>query len=80
MKGFDNVDYSEFFVVSSSQFRGHSLKLFKVRFNTNYGKFMFSNRVIDEWNALTEDIISSNTVDGFKAKLDHYLRCCRGLI
>ena len=27
MKGFDNVDYSEFFVISSGQSRGHSLKL-----------------------------------------------------
>ena len=78
MKGFDNIDYHDFFVLSTNQFRGHSLKLFKVRFDTNCGKFVFSNRVIDKWNLLTEDIISSNTVNGFKAKLDPFLRCNRG--
>ena len=60
--------------------RGHSLKLFKDRFNTNIGKHSFANRVVDEWNLLTEDIISCNTVNQFKVKIDHHLRYCRGFI
>ena len=80
MKGIDNVDYRDFFVLSTNRSRGHSMKLFKVRFETNCGKFMFSNRVVDEWNLLTEDIISCNTVEAFKAKLDHHLRFSRGFI
>ena len=80
MKGFDNIDYHDFFVVSTNRSRGHSLKLFKIRFNTNFGKFTFNNRVVDEWNLLTEDIVSCNTVDTFKAKLDLFLRCDRGFI
>jgi len=61
-----------------SKLRGHSLKLFKHRFNTNVGKFNFVNRITDEWNKLSEDIISCNSVNSFKNKLDHYLRDCRG--
>ena len=77
MKGFDDLNYQDFFVVSTNRSRGHTLKLFKARFNTNCGKFMFSNRLVDKWNRLSEDIISCNTVEAFKVKLDQYLRCCR---
>jgi len=80
LKGFDDVDYKELGVFSSNSLRGHSLKLFKDRFNTNIGKFVFSNRVVDEWNSLSEDIISCDTVNGFKGKLDRYLRINRGFI
>ena len=52
----------------------------KQRFNTNIGKFLFVNRTVDEWNKLSEDIVSCNTVDSFKNKLDHYFRDCRGFI
>ena len=46
----------------------------------DYGKFFFANRVIDEWNALTEDIVSSSTVEAFKIKIDQHLRYSRGFI
>ena len=78
LKDFDKVDCIDFFVLSTNTYRGHSLKLFKVRFNTNFGKYAFNNRVVEEWNLLTEDIISCNTVKDFKAKLDHYLLFSRG--
>ena len=56
LKGFDDLDYRDFFVISTNRSRGHSMKLFKVRFDTNCGKFMFSNRVIDEWNMLNDHV------------------------
>ena len=40
LKGFDDADYREICVVSTNSLRGHSLKLFKERFNTNHGKFV----------------------------------------
>jgi len=69
LKGFDDVDYREICVVATNSLRGHSLKLVKERFNTNLGKFLFSNRVVDEWNSLSEDIVSCDTVNGFKGEL-----------
>ena len=75
MKGFDKASLP-FATNKLSNLRGHSLKLFKQRFNTNIGKFAFVNRIADEWNNLSEDIVSCNTVTSFKKKLDHYLRDC----
>ena len=48
MKGFDNGDYRDFFIVSTNRCRGHSMKIYEERFNTNIGEFMFSNRVVKE--------------------------------
>ena len=36
------------------------------------GKTFFAIRVIDDWNSLPEDIISTKTVLQFKTKLDIY--------
>jgi hypothetical protein len=80
VKGFDIVDVHDFFTVSDTALRGHEFKLYKHRFNIDIGKFSFANRVINEWNALTPDIVACNTVDQFKNKIDHYLRLCRGFI
>jgi ribonuclease P/MRP protein subunit RPP40 len=66
-------------IANTSNLRGHSLKLFKQRFNTNIGKFKFVNRTVDEWNRLSEDTVSCNTVNSFKNKIDRYLRDCRRL-
>lgn len=79
LKGFDKTSLN-IATNQMSSLRGHSLKLFKTRFNTNTGKYVFVNRTVDEWNKLSEDIISCNTVNSFKNKLDRYLRNCRGLI
>ena len=79
VKGFDDVNVSDFFSFAHTDLRGHSFKLFKPRFNTNIGKFAFTNRVVDEWNMLPVDVVSSNTVLNFKVKLDEYLRNGRGL-
>ena len=80
LKGFDNVNYVDILVSSSSNLRGHSLKLFKARFVSDIGKYSFGNRIVDEWNLLNEEIVSCNTVEQFKNKLDRHLRCCRGFI
>ena len=46
-----------------------NLKLFKPSFKRNIGKYTFSNRVIDSWNRLPEDIIACDSLDNFKKKL-----------
>ena len=32
---------------------GHEKKLFKIRFRSDTRKFVFSNRVVDNWNSLS---------------------------
>ena len=56
-KGYDDLKPSKFLNLNTNLTRGHSLKLFKGRFNLDCRKFFFS-RVIDVWNSLVEDIIA----------------------
>ena len=79
IKGFDKVDYLEFFHLSTTGLRGHNLKLFKPSFKRNVGKYTFSNRVIDSGNRLPEDIIACDSLDNFKKKLDRLFKFCWGL-
>jgi len=51
-------------------------KLNKKGFRLDAAKFFFSNRVIHEWNTLSDEFIAGNSLNlsGFKRKLDRYLR------
>jgi len=71
------------FVISSPDeflvsLRGHSLKLNKKRVRLDVAKFSFTNRVVNEWNTLDEEIILGCSLAGFKRKLDRHLRDKRG--
>ena len=35
-------------------------------------KFNFTNRVISVWNILPDTVVSANTIDTFKARLDRF--------
>ena len=79
IKGFDKVDYLTFFHLSTTGLRGHNLKLFKPSFTRNVGQYTSSNRVIDSWNRLPQDIISCESLDNFKKKLNRLFKFCWGL-
>ena len=54
--------------------RGHDLMLYKEKCRLDVRKFFFSHRVVDEWNKLPLDVIGSETLDQFKARIDrHFL-------
>ena len=80
IKGFDKVDYRNYFHLPTTGLRGHSLKLFKPSLKRNVGKYTFSNRVVDSWNRLPEDIIACESLNNFKKKLDRLFKFCCGLI
>ena len=80
LKGYENIDREMFFDMSQSNLRGHSLKLNKKRVRLDVAKFSFSNRVVNEWNILDDEIISGCSLPGFKRKLDRHLRDKRGYI
>jgi ribonuclease P/MRP protein subunit RPP40 len=63
---------------STTDLRGHSLKMYKERARLDIRKFSFSNRIVDEWNNLTEEIVQCQTVNNFKNKIDYHLRDIRG--
>ena len=68
----DRIEPSTFFIMSQNTTRGHSKKIFKQRFEKELRKFAFSQRVVDDWNSLTENIVSSKTLNIFKSRLDKY--------
>ncbi len=49
------------------------MKLFKPQFEAELRKHAFSQRVIDDWNSLTENIVTSKSLDIFKERLDKHL-------
>lgn len=54
----------------SRQVRGHSQMLKKVHFRLDVRKYFFSQRVVNQWNALPQDVVSASTLECFKTKLD----------
>ena len=74
LNGIDDISPEKFFQFSDTTTRGHSKKLYKQRSNKSIRQNFFAIRVIDDWNSLPEDIISTKTVLQFKTKLDIYWR------
>ena len=50
--------------------RSHSKKLTKKRFNNNISKQSFTNRIINSWNSLNEDVVSSTSKNMLKNRFD----------
>ena len=73
MHGIDKVDKSLFFEIDSGGRSGHSSKLFKKRSILDIRKYAFSNRIVDKWNALTQDCINCATINAFKRHIQKLL-------
>lgn len=83
IKGIDKINKDKFFTFShdkSSTLRGNTLKIVKKRFNKTEGQFLFKNRIVNQWNKLSDDIVQGEGINNFKNKIDNYLRNNRGLI
>ena len=69
----ENIVKHQFFTPSlCSHLRGHILKLLKPRSSRQVRQHFFSQRVIDEWNKLPSDVVTSTSVNMFKNKLDDH--------
>jgi len=73
-KGFDNIALNDFFKLSSTTLRGHTLKIYKPQVNLDVRKFFFTVRIIDVWNSLPVSLINCETVATFKKHLDCLLK------
>ena len=62
------------------QFKRSSIKVTKKSVRLDIVKYSCSNRVVNEWNNLSKEVIASKSLAGFKIKLDFYLCNNRGFI
>ena len=75
LNGYGNVDRNMFFSLTKvSRTRGHEVKLVKDQCRLDIRKYSFSQRRINEWNKLSTDCVTANSVNMFKNKVDTYLR------
>jgi V8-like Glu-specific endopeptidase len=52
--------------------RGNDKKLKKKYSKLNILKFSFTNRIVDIWNSLPNEVITAKTVNNFEINLDKY--------
>jgi len=45
---------------------GHTMKVIKKGFRLDVGKYSFRDRMVNEWNAQSEEIVHSKSWAGFK--------------
>nr|VZI32895.1 unnamed protein product [Spirometra erinaceieuropaei] len=57
---------------TTTNLRGHPIKLRVTGAQLDTRKFFYSNRVAAAWNALPEDVLMSAYVDTFKRRQDHH--------
>jgi len=69
LNGNYRVDKDLFFVPDDGGRRGHSRKLFKRRCGLDIKKFAFSNRIVDNWNSLSENCVRCTTLNNFKSHI-----------
>ena len=65
-----NMDKDEFSKLSQQTTRGHPLKLYKQHATKLPRTNTFSNRIINDWNGLTSEIVTSTSTNSFNNKLD----------
>ena len=67
ISGLEDVSSSQFFARSSmDNLHGNSLKQYQEHFHQVIHKEFFSQRVIDQWNGLPEEVVKSENVEQFQ--------------
>ena len=69
---FLNDDYKlkseKFFQTNVNNLRGHSKKLFKPQSNIDHHKYFYTQRAVEPWNKLPEEVVSAQTLSKFRTK------------
>ena len=74
LRSLTEAEWGDFFYLNvNPSIRDHSTKLKKNQCHLNLRKKFFSNRVVNFWIGLPSDVIYSDNLKSFKAKLDVYM-------
>ena len=60
------------FAHPQSRTRAHKYKLEKSHFNKRQYQYFFTNRVVNLWNNLPEDVVCADNLNLFKNKVDNF--------
>ena len=70
LRNFDKIDSRNFFTLRREVVdreervgRGHHMRIFKKRSNTVMTRRSFSNRIVDNWNSLPEQVVDATSVN-----------------
>ena len=75
-KSVDDIETNKFFIVDHGlETRGHNMKIRKRTCHLNIRKHSFSNRIVNFWNGLPQEFVSSYSLATFKKRLDRYMDC-----
>ena len=72
INGFDKVQSRLLLVDNNLLTRNNGFKLLGKRFRTDKAKNFFSNKIVRVWNLLPNSIVSSESINQFKNRLDKY--------
>ena len=72
----EDIDSQQFFQLTEDpyQLRGNNRRTYKVRSRGEIRRNFFSQRVLDHWNNLPQEIIVTDSVNIFKSRLDKFWR------
>ena len=74
MTGLDRVDSQSLFPrVERSIAQGHRLKVRGGKFKRDVRGRFFTQRVVNAWNTLPEEVVEADSVTTFKKHLDRYV-------
>ena len=73
--GFSDVDYTRYIDLTgpTRTRRNHDFKIRPRAVRTNYFKFSFFNRYVNDWNSLRNSVMSASSLNAFKNRLLNYL-------
>ena len=72
MNNLVNIGKEIFFKSNTLSTRGHPFKIYKQSAKTKLRSQSFSRRVTNDWNSLPAEVVSANSLNEFKNKLDKF--------
>jgi len=63
----------KFLKATTTELIGHSLKLYKKSSRLELRKHSFSQKIVDHWKKLPDDVVRAATISTFKRRLDTWM-------